>query len=163
MRPKATRQHFEQFLKDCEAGGAPHLLLTGRPGVGKSHLSVAAYRWMVRRVGTVQALWLNVPDFCDKVKASYGDNTYNPMQDYEEARRLVVLDDLFGRVLTTHEGQQIVYRLIDIAYQNGAGMLITMNQSPQELTAALPPHELSRVLAGASIVPMEAEQDWRRR
>jgi DNA replication protein DnaC len=80
----------------------------------------------------------------------------------EGARRLVVLDDLLGRDLSAHEASQIVYRLIDTVYTNGAACLITMNQDPRELTARFPPHELSRLLAGATHAPMTATKDWRR-
>jgi DNA replication protein DnaC len=164
VRPRALRQRYLEFLEQAAAGEAPHLLLTGEPGIGKTHLGVAAYRWMVARVGTELATWLNVPTFCDQVKAGYTNGAaQTPLEEYEDARRFVVLDDLFGRDLTTHEASQIVYRLLDIAYQNRAAMLITMNQDAQDLASRLPPHEVSRVLAGAKIIPMVAEQDWRRR
>ena len=162
VRPLALHKHYLQFLQEAEAGGSPHLLLTGPPGIGKSHLGVAAYRWMVMHVGTELATWLNVPSFCDKVKNAY-NLPYDPMVEYQDARRFVVLDDLFGRDLTTHEGAQIVPRLLDIAYQNGAAVLITMNQEAKDLPARLPPHEVSRILAEAKIIPMSAEQDWRRK
>ncbi len=161
VQPGSLKEHYLQFLKAAAAGEAPHLLLTGKPGIGKTHLGVAAYRAMVWHVGTELAMWINVPAFCDEVKDAYGSDAA-PMQEYEAARRLVVLDDLFGRDLTNHEAGHIVFKLIDTAHQNGAAVLLTMNQSVQELAAKLPGHEVSRVLAGATIIPMSATKDWRR-
>lgn len=162
VTPASLRERYAQFLSEAVEGAAPHLLLTGRPGVGKSHLGVAAYRHMVYHVGTELAAWLNVPAFCDRVKSSYSDAS-DPMEEYVAARRFVVLDDLFGRDLTSHEAGQIVFKLIDVAYQNGAAVLLTMNQTLEEMMARLPGHEVSRVLAGATIVPMDAQKDWRLR
>ena len=161
VRPKALRPTYNTFLTEVHAGQAPHLLLMGRPGMGKTHLGVAAYREVVAEVGTAAGMWLNVPSFCDRVKSSYSKE-YDPFAEYQDARRFVVLDDLFGRDLSSHEASQIVYRLLDIAYLNGAGMLVTMNQTPKELAARLPPHEISRLLAGAKLVEMTADKDWRR-
>lgn len=163
--PKALRAHYTAFLKLIATNPEPrHLLLTGPPGIGKTHLGVAAYRYMAGVVGTELATWINVPTFCDRVKSAYSD-TYNPMLEYADAKRFVVLDDLFGRDLTAHEASQIVYRLLDIAYQNGASAVITMNQDATVLAERLPAHEVSRLLAGATIIPMTGVDggDWRRR
>ncbi len=149
-----------RFLEAAVAGEAPHLLLTGTPGIGKTHLGVAAYRHLAHEVGTEKATWLNVPTFCDRVKAAYSAE-HDPLLEYQDARRFVVLDDLFGRPLTSHEAEQIVYRLLDTAYQNGTAVLITTNSSTEELEAKLPPHEMSRLLAGATIIPVHATKDMR--
>ena len=163
VRPRALQEHYEKFLTEATEGGAPHLILTGDPGIGKSHLGVAAYRWMALREGTELVTWLNVPLFCDEVKTSYTTGAYTPFDAYQDARRFVVLDDLFGRGLTPHEASQILCRLLDIAYQNGAGILLTMNPPVEALAEQLHPHEISRLLAEATIIPMQAEHDWRRK
>jgi len=163
VRPASLQEHYMRFLGGIEAGLAPHLILSGDTGIGKTHLGVAAYRWAVRRVGTELATWVNVPEFCTSVKAAYTDeNGHGPFEDYAAARRFVVLDDLLGRDLTLHEASQIVYRLLDVAYQNGAAVLITMNPAVTELVARFPPHEVSRILAAATIIPMQGSGDRRR-
>lgn len=162
VSPKKLRSEIDVFVQSVVEGGSPHCLLTGTPGIGKSHLGVGVYRAVVAQLGTGQVTWINVPAFCESVKRSYG-NDVDPWQDYEEARRLVVLDDLFGRDLSAHEMTQIVYRLIDAAYQNGAGVLINMNHDVKELANRLAGHEVSRILAGpAHIIPMSSSKDWRR-
>ena len=113
----------------------------------------------------MRATWLNIPAFCDKVKSTYGPDADagDPIADYQDARSLVVLDDLFGRELTPHEAGQIVNRLLDVAYQNGAALLVTLNQTHKELAAILPQHEILRLLSHAAIIPVSsiAEEDWR--
>lgn len=162
VRPRVLRPRIEEFLERVVAGEAPHALLTGDPGIGKSHVGVAAYRWAAARLGTALTTWINVPDLCETVKTSYGGQDAGTWEDVEGARRLVVLDDLFGRNLSVHEASQIVYRLIDTAYRNNAAVMASMNQSVEELTRRLPAHEISRLLADSMIVPLSADKDWRR-
>jgi len=116
---------------------------------------------MVAQVSTTFATWLNVPAFCDQVKAGFRDNI-DPFFDYAEARTLVVMDDVFGRDLTNYEAGQVLARLIDMAYQNNAACLFTMNQDVQALGGRLPSHEVSRILANATVLAMSADKDWRR-
>lgn len=162
VTPQALPQHVHTFLEQAQQGHHPHLLLTGGPGIGKSHLGVGIYRWMVAQVGTVQAVWVSVANFCDRVKASYSLG-YDPFESYAEATRLVVLDDLFSREWTAHERDQIIVRLIELAYQNQAAMVITMNPPPEELQVRLHAHEVSRLLEQHTVIRMNAGgKDWRR-
>lgn len=162
VHPPSLKERMLDFLGSAHTGGDAHMLLTGAPGVGKTHLGVAIYRAVAAHVGTELATWINVPTFCEQVKRAYGPDGQDPWPDYEGARRLVVLDDLFGRDLSQHEASQIIYRLIDTAYQNGAALLATMNQNIDELPARLAAHEISRLLAKHTAIPMRAEKDWRR-
>lgn len=162
VRPEQLRSRIEAFLPEIETGGAPHILLTGDPGIGKTHLGVAAYRWAAARLGTGAVTWLNVPEFCERVKRGYGGSDPDPWEDYEGAQRLVVLDDLFGKELSSHEKDQIVTRLLDTAYLNNAAVLMTMNQDVEELKARLPPHEVSRLLAKHTAIRMKSDKDRRR-
>lgn len=160
-KPASLRGAIADFVAALSRGEAPHLLLTGAPGIGKSHLGVALYRAGVALYGTGLTYWCNVPALCEKVKRAYGkEEDFWP--EIEEARRLIVLDDLFGRELTQHEVNAVVYRMIDTAYTNGAAVVVTMNQSHEELQARLHAHEVSRLLANHTILPLVASKDWRR-
>lgn len=162
VTPRALKVEIEKFVAATESGLAPHLVLTGAPGIGKSHLGAGCYRTLSVTFGTELVTWLNVPHFCELVKRSYSDGT-DPWADVEGARRLIVLDDLFGRALSPHEADQIVYRLIDTAYRGGSAIIANMNQDVSELPSRLAGHEVSRLLASATIIPMAAGKDWRRK
>lgn len=169
VRPAAAREHIARFLAavvvdkaSSAATAASHLILTGAPGIGKTHIGVAVYRAAAAKLGTLDVTWCNVPDFCEQVKRSYKQDGGDPWEDIEAATRLVVLDDLFGRDLSVHETGQIVYRLIDTVYRNEADLLVTMNQDIDELSARLAAHEISRLLADATVLAMSASRDWRR-
>lgn len=162
-RPAELRHRVDEFVAKAAGGGAPHLLLTGPTGIGKTHLSVAVYRMLVARVGTVAACWLSVPAFWEDVKRGYGQQSEDDAwEDVEGARRLVVLDDLCGRDLTPHERDQLLVRLLDTVYTNAAALLVTMNPTVEHVVRTLlGPHEASRLLAKAAIVPMTSDKDWR--
>lgn len=162
LRPLSLRKAVEEFYTATIAGRAPHLILTGNPGICKTHIGIGMYRAIASALGTEQAIWISVPEFCEAVKRGYGSEGGDVWSEYEAATRLVVLDDLFGRELTNHEKDQIFTRLIDGAYTRGAAVLATMNPSHTELMQRLPPHEISRLLASATIVPVTSSRDWRR-
>lgn len=155
IRPVQLPEVIDSFLDDIEQGENPHLILTGPPGIGKSHLSVGIFRRAVVEFGTLRAVWLNVPKFCDKVKARYGDGEGDPFEHLGAANRLVVFDDFLGRDYSPHEVGQILYRLIDLSYMNGAAILITMNHPHTALREHFRSHEISRIMAGAKVVAMQ--------
>lgn len=162
VTPPSLARRIDEFVQQTVAGQSPHVLLTGLPGIGKTHLGIGVYRRCAALLGTQLVTWVNIPAFCDAIKRSYRPDEPDPWVDYEAAKRLVVLDDLFGRDLSQHEVSQIVYRLIDTAYTNDAAILVNMNQDIKELPSRLASHEISRLLAGATIIPMTAPKDHRR-
>lgn len=162
--PTSLRETLETFLADVAEGKRRTVLLTGKPGIGKTHLGVALYRAATVFAGTGWSTWLNVPAFCDRLKQGFGQvDAPDLWEDVQLARRLVVLDDLFGRELTGYESQQVLYRLIDTVYQIGASVVVTMNQPHTELTVRLNPHECSRLLGAATVIPMEGSDRRGRR
>jgi DNA replication protein DnaC len=135
----------------------PHMLCMGPPGNGKTHLSVAIYRWAVLRSNARLCHWLNVPKFCDEVKNSYDGSVLDPFDEVNDARTLLVLDDLLGRDLSAYESGTIVNRLIDTAYRNGAGLIVTTNYKLQELADRFHQHELSRILENCTVLNFKGE------
>lgn len=163
VKPSGLKKAVEAWWARAVRGEAPHFLMTGAPGCGKSHLAVGLYRAMTVHVGTQQATYIHVPSFCEAVKRGYSDDSaWHLWDDLESATRLVVLDDLFGRELTAHDKDQIFTRLLETAYANNAALVATMNPSVEELQARLPPHEISRLLADAAVAPMVGVRDQRR-
>lgn len=136
------------FMSAAVEGEATRLLLIGEPGLGKSHIGAGLFRWGVLQWDTLNCIFVHVPTFCDEVKQKYSLDL-DPYADLREAKRLIILDDVFGRELTEHELTQIVPRIIEIAYANGAAVVVTMNQTITQARKRLAPHEFDRLISGA--------------
>lgn len=164
VTPTSLQEELRSWRQKVLEGKPSHLILYGLPGTGKTHQGVALYRQLASLLGTELATFVNVPRFCETVKDSYRNqgNGPDPWAGIEAAKAAVVLDDLFGRELTQHDASQIVNRLIDTTYRNGAALLANMNQDIEELKARLPAHEISRLLADARVIHVRADRDWRR-
>lgn len=148
--------HTEHFTQLITANKHPHVLMTGPPGTGKTHLGVGLWRWAVAELGDIKAAtWVHIPSFCDTVKRTYGlqeGQTPDVWQEFTEVRRrLYILDDIAGRELTPHEVNNILARLIGIVYEQGAALVMTTNLSVEELGTIFHPHEMSRMLADGEV------------
>ena len=136
---------------------APHLILIGDPGLGKTHLAVALYRWWVYHSNLTDSQYIHVGSFCNEVKASFSDpDQHDPFRDVGRAS-LLVLDDLFGKEPTKWEMSHVLPRLIDIAYRRDMSLVVTTNFSQDQMLAAFQPHESSRLFKNATIVQMSGE------
>jgi DNA replication protein DnaC len=166
IKPPSLKAQLEQLLTVLRAPDTiekpVHWFLQGEFGRGKTHLGVAAYRSVADQHGTILCTWINVPDFCERVKRSYGEDELDPWRPIEEAKRFVVLDDLLGKQYTNHEHTQVLYRLIDTIYRNNATLIVTMNQDVKELTNVFPMHEVSRLLDRHAVFPITSTKGDRR-
>lgn len=147
-----------EVLGGMEAGEAPHILMTGPPGVGKTHLAVGLYRWAAAKRDLRAAHFVHVPSFCDKVKASFDEEgAGDPFARVEDARFLLALDDVFGRELSPWEARNVIPRLIGAAYRNDAALVATMNPTLEEAKDLVEYHEMSRLLQDGQIWRFEGE------
>lgn len=133
-----------------------NLVMIGPPGTGKTHISVALYRWAVLRYGAGRSMWVNVPDFCMQVKRGFDSND-DPFELVERAQYMLVLDDLYGREMSPWELDNVLYRLIDTAYRNAAHLVVTTNYTVDELEQRVNAHELSRIMNNAEIWAFKGE------
>lgn len=161
--PDAPRREeaVRAFMVGHVAGEAPHLVLLGRPGTGKTLLAVGLLRWEWWRRDMSAAAWVHVPSFCVEVKESFSDGP-DPWGRVERAG-LVVLDDLLGRLPTDYEREQVIPRLVDTAYRNGASLVVTDNHGMEHLSAAMDAHETSRLKENSTLIRSFDDPDRRLR
>jgi DNA replication protein DnaC len=152
----------ETYIPQMVSMGAPHLLLTGDPGIGKSHLNVALYRAGVINAGTFECYFTNVPDLCDRIKKGFETGDNSDFEDMDHARVFIGLDDLFGRPLTPWELDNVLYRALNIAYTNAAALCLTTNYTWDQLVQTLRSHEVDRIMENLTHIPMTGES-WRQR
>lgn len=147
---------IEAFLSDWEEGDDPHLILSGKTGTGKTHLAVGIYRYGVFKSDLVESVYVHVPSFSDLVKKSFSDDSFDPME-YVQKAGLLVLDDIFGRKLGKWESEQLIPRLLSLAYNNAAALVITTNYGKKKIASRLDPHETSRLFSNSRMLEFTGE------
>ena len=150
-----------KFIDEWKSGviPAPRLVLTGKQGRGKTHVAVGIYRHGIYETDLKECAYVYVPEFCRQVKKGYGDND-DPFLEVEDAS-LVILDDIFGAELSQHDINNIVTRLITLAYDKNQSLVVTSNYTLKEMSEILHPHEMSRLLQNIISVKMTSEKDKR--
>ena len=147
------------------AGERRGLAMFGPPGVGKTHVAVAACRAAISR--RVTAEYRNVVELVGRVQATYGHG----LEDGETradviaqvaARDLVVLDDL-GKERTSEDVQTIVYELVDAIHRSGARLVVCSNLSGAEYRSRYDEAVTSRIAGVCEIVPVLGEDRRRSR
>lgn len=147
---EAVRLAVLAFLQELEDGTKRNLLFTGLPGRGKTHLSIALYRWGVLRWGTAKCSFISVPEFCSSVKREFNDSSSDVFADLDDVKSLLVLDDILGKNPSAWELDNVIYRLINTSYSNGCAVVVTSNHTLSQLADILKPHEMSRLLDNAT-------------
>lgn len=102
------------------------LVLLGRYGCGKTHLSAAIANHAIK--AGVSTLFLTAPDLLDWLRYAYANIEVSFEHRFEEIRQipLLVLDD-FGTQNATPWAQEKIYQIINHRYVNQLPTVITSN------------------------------------
>ena len=148
-----------QWAKECRAGTPLRqgLLLRGSPGAGKTHLAIAILRELVWSDKHRSALFINVPDWLNSLRESYGDGEPPPNPTGYD---VVVLDDLGAEELTQW-GRDRIYSLVNHREQERQLLLVTTNCTWGELAGRIGGPAASRLRRLTQDVHVDARRDFR--
>jgi DNA replication protein DnaC len=152
-----------QWAKEYRAGTPLRrgLFLHGPPGAGKTHLGVAILREIVWSDRPASALFLNVPEWLDSLRASYsGPNAEPPASP--AGHDVVLLDDLGAEDLTPWARERI-YGLVNQREQQDRLLIVTTNCTWGELAGRVGGPSASRLRRLTREVGVDARQDFRER
>ncbi len=128
---KALKQRVESYLK---GNGNPWLILCGQPGVGKTHLCVAAFYWMSANRGMAGRFLLWLSDG-RKMKASAKDGDDHQLNEYKSCELLYIDDFLKCKRGTDPSDADIrlAMDLLDHRYRHKLPTIISTELTLQEL------------------------------
>jgi DNA replication protein DnaC len=150
-----------QWTKEFRAGTdlRQGLLLRGNPGAGKTHLAVAILREVIWSGQKKTALFLNVPDWLNALRESYGDGEPPPNPSGYD---LVVLDDL-GAEDWSSWARDRIYNLVNQREQQRRLVIVTTNHEWRELAGRVGAPTASRLRRLTREVHVDARTDYRER
>lgn len=145
----AAKNYCKNFAKS-----KGNLLLIGKTGTGKTHISTAIAREIINLgydviYDSVQNIIADFED--DKFRRGYGDEELKT-EKYLECD-LLIIDDL-GTEFTTQVTVSCIYNLLNTRYNKGLATVISTNLSHDELARKYEDRIYSRIIgAGTRILP----------
>ncbi len=153
---EAAKNYAENFKEN-----RGNLLLIGKTGTGKTHISTAIAREIIKRGFDViyDSAQNIINDFeTDKFKSGYY-NTENRSEKYIESD-LLIIDDL-GTEFITQFAVSCLYNLINTRHNRGLATIISTNLSPDELLRRYEDRISSRLIGTGYDVLVFAGNDRR--
>ncbi|API92685.1 MULTISPECIES: ATP-binding protein [unclassified Virgibacillus] len=142
-----------------EFDGEKNLLLTGTYGTGKSHLSVAITKELMKQ--GKECLFLSLPKLLTKIKETYNskDVTEEELLDVIKRVDLLVLDDIGAE----HQTGWVKSKLFEILDDRaGKSTVYTTNLDSVELKETVNERNFSRMMENTKVIVMDGS-DYRRR
>lgn len=153
---KLAKQKADEFIGYVLNGEPRHFVLTGKSGVGKSHLSMAV-SWAVIEQSNYdkKVLFINYQEFLSELKKAFKDEIMykllhqSLMQDIKTVD-LVILDDLGAELGGTVDSgstsfnNDILYSILEARQEKA--LLVNSNLNSTEMNSAYGNRIMSRIL-----------------
>ncbi|PWM21313.1 MAG: ATP-binding protein [Oscillospiraceae bacterium] len=136
---------------------SPSLLLMGKPGLGKTHLSLSIAYTVIE--GGYDVLYLPFHTLLARLETarfSKGSAEYQDYLDPVLSCELLVLDDL-GSEFTTAFSTSVLYDLINTRQLRGLPTIINTNLTEGEISGRYGERLHSRLLGGFRVIPFMGE------
>ena len=137
----AAKNYVKNFDKERE-----NLLLIGKTGTGKTHISTAIARELIHKGYDViyDSAQNIISDFeADRFRSGYG--SYEPKSDKHLECELLIIDDL-GTEFASQFTLSTIYNLLNTRQNKGLSTIISTNLSPDELAKRYEDRVYSRII-----------------
>jgi DNA replication protein DnaC len=142
----ACKRYAAEFSRE-----SPSLLMLGKTGLGKTHLSLAICSALAEKgFGVVYTPVQKLTDRLEAVKFSYSDaakEQYAAELENATGCDLLVLDDL-GAEFVTQFSSAALYNIVNTRMAENRPTIISTNLEPQELEQKYSQRMSSRLLGG---------------
>ena len=134
--------YCNNFQKNLKNGIG--LYLEGASGTGKTHLSVAIMKQLTEENYSV--IFINTSDLLTKLKESQriGKDGIEQMLNDLKKVDLLILDDI-GSMPSSTVNEDLLYKIVNLRYENMKPVILTTNASPQTLYVKLTPRTYDRI------------------
>jgi DNA replication protein DnaC len=139
LNPEKRRNLYRAYELACEFAANPEgwLILIGGYGCGKTHLSAAIANERIAH--NHPALFVNVPDLLDHLRATYSPTSevsYDQRFDTVRSSPLLILDDL-GTENATPWASEKLYQILNHRYNSQLPTVITTNHQLEDIDQRL--------------------------
>lgn len=143
------RDYADRFREHHAAGRC--LILSGKPGTGKTHLAVAIANQLLHTTGAV-CVYRTVGAMLSYIKGSYDGNEYSEADAIKSlvSPHLLILDEI-GATKPSEFELAMLFNVINGRYEQQLPTIIISNLPPAEIGAAMGERCLDRLREGGGI------------
>ena len=158
------RENFnaaKSFAENFSEGRGVNLLLVGKTGTGKTHLSTAIAKTVIEKgYSVLYDSTQNILSAFEADKFRSGWAPYEPKADKYLEADLLILDDL-GAEFSNQFTVSCLYNLLNTRQNRGLSTVISTNLSPEELSEKYEDRIFSRLVGQDSVILLFVGRDYR--